>query len=198
MYIADQTDNIRIFNKCSQNILIESCRSLYVTFYCLYYFLDSTQKATFSKLRVSYNNVFRKAFGLKRQSSASEMFVLNNISNFKALMRKSIFAVTTRLTNSKNATICTIQRSLGYQRHYLESLDRQVLHLGLGYFNIFSGSILFHYFTNNDVFLHCMLYIFLYRQVVWYVLTMGFESKIKSLVSCYLVSCILNNWMGMP
>ena len=39
------------------------------------------------------------------------MFVLNNISNFEALMRKSIFAFTTRLSNSKNAIICTIQRS---------------------------------------------------------------------------------------
>ena len=53
------------------------------------------------------NNVYR----LKRRSSASEMFVLNNISNFEALMRKSIFAFTTRLSNSKNAIICTIQRS---------------------------------------------------------------------------------------
>ena len=70
------------------------------------------KKATFSKLRVAYNNVYRKVFGLKRRSSASEMFVLNNIYNFEALMRKSIFAFTTRLSNSKNALICTIQRSL--------------------------------------------------------------------------------------
>ena len=58
--------------------------------------------ATFYKLPVAYNNVYRKVFGLKRRSSASEMFVLNNIYNFEALMRKSIFAFTTCLTNSKN------------------------------------------------------------------------------------------------
>ena len=69
------------------------------------------KKATFSKLRVAYNNVYRKVFGLKRRSSAGEMFLLKTISNFEALMRKSIFAFTTRLTNSKNAIICTIQRS---------------------------------------------------------------------------------------
>ena len=70
------------------------------------------KKATFSKLRVAYNNVYRKVcFGHKRRSSASEMFVLNNISNFEALMRKSIFAFTTRLTISINAIICAIQRS---------------------------------------------------------------------------------------
>ena len=46
----------------------------------------NTKKATSSKLRVEYNNVYRKVFGLKQRSSASEMFVLNNISNFEALM----------------------------------------------------------------------------------------------------------------
>ena len=73
----------------------------------------------------------------KRRSSASEMFVLNNISNFEALMRKSIFAFTTRLSNSKNAIICTIQRSWVIRDLIWESLDRQVVHLGLGYFNLF-------------------------------------------------------------
>ena len=101
---------IRMFNKCSQNVLIELCRSFCTTFYCPYFWTQH-KKATFSKFRVAYNNVYRKVFGLKRRSSASEMFVLNNISNFKALVRKSIFAFITRLSNSKNAIICTIQRS---------------------------------------------------------------------------------------
>ena len=42
--------------------------------------------------------IYSKIFGLKQRRSAIEMFVLN-ISNFEALMRKSIFAFTTRLTN---------------------------------------------------------------------------------------------------
>ena len=101
---------IRMFNKCSQNVHIELCSSLCTTFYCPYFWTQH-KKATFSKLRVAYNNVYHKLFVLKRRSSASEIFVLNNISKFEALMRKSIFAFTTRLTNSKNAIICTIQRS---------------------------------------------------------------------------------------
>ena len=55
----------------------------------------NTKKLHF--LSFEYNNVYRKVFGLKRRSSASEMIVLNNISNFEALMRKSIFAFTTRV-----------------------------------------------------------------------------------------------------
>ena len=101
---------IRMFNKCSQNVLIELCRSFCTTFYCPYFWTQH-KKVTFSKLHVAYNNVYREVFGLKRRSSAREMFVLNNISNFDALMRNSIFVFTTRLTNSKNAIICTIQRS---------------------------------------------------------------------------------------
>ena len=47
---------IRMFNKCSQNVLIELCRSFCTTFYCPYFWTQH-KKATFSKLRVAYNNV---------------------------------------------------------------------------------------------------------------------------------------------
>ena len=116
---CSQTDNIRMFNKYSQNVFIESCRSFYTTFYCLYYFLDTTQKKHFLSFELHRPTIICIVkYLVPSGSSAREMFVLNNISNCKALMRKSIFAVTTSLTNFKNATICTIQRSLGYQRHF--------------------------------------------------------------------------------
>ena len=83
-----------MFHKCSQNDVMELCRSFCTTYYCPYFWTQH-KKATFSKLRVAYNNVYRKVFGLKRRSNASDMFVLN-ISNFKALMRKSIVAFTTQ------------------------------------------------------------------------------------------------------
>ena len=99
-----------LFSKCSKTVLIELCRSFCTTFYCPY-FWTQYKKATFSKLRVAYNNVYRKILGLCRRSSASEMFVTNNILNFEALIRKSIFAFTSRLSISNNAIICTIQKS---------------------------------------------------------------------------------------
>ena len=82
---------VRLFSKCSKTVLIELCRSICTMFYCPY-FWTQYKKATLSKLRVAYNNIYRK-IGLCRRSSASEMFVTNNILNFEALMRKSIFAV---------------------------------------------------------------------------------------------------------
>ena len=101
---------LRMFNKCSKNVLIELFRSFCTTFYCPY-FWTVHKKATFSKIRVAYNNVYRKLLGFCRRSSASEMFVMNNISNFEALIRKSIFAFKTRLSNSDNAIISTLQSS---------------------------------------------------------------------------------------
>ena len=113
----------RMFNKCFKNVLIEVCRSFCTAFYCPY-FWTVHKKATFSEIRVAYNNVYRKLLGICRSSSASEMFVINNISNFEALIRKSIFAFKTRLSNSNNTIIYTLQSYLGYNRHNLESVER--------------------------------------------------------------------------
>ena len=88
-----------------------NCVDASVRHFIVLIFRQFTKKATFSKIRVAYNNAYRKLLGLCRRSSASEMFVMNNISNFEALIRKSIFAVKTRLSNSDNTIICTLQSS---------------------------------------------------------------------------------------
>ena len=59
----------KMFNKCSKNALIELCRSFCTTFDCPY-FWTVHKRATFSKIRVAYNNVYRKLLGLCRRSSA--------------------------------------------------------------------------------------------------------------------------------
>ena len=101
---------VGLFSKCSKAVLIELCKKICTTFYCPY-FWTQYKKATFSKLRVAYNKVYRKILGLCRRSSASEMFVTNNILNFEKLMGKSTFAFTSCLSISNNAIICTIQKS---------------------------------------------------------------------------------------
>ena len=59
-------------------------------------------------LLVSYNNVYPKIFDIKRKSNLSKIFLLNNILNFEALLRKSTFVFTTCLTNFKNVIIYNI------------------------------------------------------------------------------------------
>ena len=166
---------IRMFDKCSQNVLIELYRSFCTTFYCPYFWTQH-KKATFSKLRVAYNNVYRKVFGLKRRSSASEMFVLNNISNFEALMRKSIFVFITRWSNSKKTLLLFAQSGdLGL----LETLFGKS-----GQTSCSSRSRLFQFISFTIL---QILYTFaLYVKHCFYIdkFSIGFVLEIKYLVSC--------------
>ena len=55
----------RLFNKCSKPVLLELCRSFCTVFYCPY-FWTQYKKTTFSKIRVAYNNVYRKIMRVSR------------------------------------------------------------------------------------------------------------------------------------
>ena len=68
------------------------------------------KKITFSKIRVAYNNVYRKILGVSRRASASGKFVSNDIPNFEAFLRKPIHSFTTRLSSSSNKLICAIEQ----------------------------------------------------------------------------------------
>ena len=101
---------VRLFNKCSKPVLLELCSTFCTVFYCPY-FWTQYKKTTFSKIRVAYNNVYRKILGVSRRASASGMFVSNDIPNFEAFLRKSIYSFTTRLLSSSNKLICAIEQS---------------------------------------------------------------------------------------
>ena len=94
-------------NNC---VLHDLCRS-FCTVFCCPYFWTQYKKTTFSKIRVAYNNVYRKILGVSRRASASGMFVSNDILNFEAFLRKSIYSCTTRLSSSSNKLICAIEQS---------------------------------------------------------------------------------------
>ena len=57
------------------------------------------------------DNVYRKILGVSRRASASGMFVSNDIPNFEAFLRKSIYSFTTRLSSSSNKLIGAIEQS---------------------------------------------------------------------------------------
>ena len=105
---------------------------IFVRHFVVIIFLNKHKKATFSILRVAYNNVDREVFSLKRRSSASQMFVLNFISNLEKVKLRLYY------TLDKFYKKIVQFRDLGLlERHYLENLDRQVVHLHLGYFILF-------------------------------------------------------------
>ena len=66
----------RMFNKCSKMCLL-NCVEVYVRHFIVLTFGLFTKKGTFSTIRVSYNNVYRKLLGLCRRSKASKMCVIN-------------------------------------------------------------------------------------------------------------------------
>ena len=66
---------------------------------------------TMNKLKVMYNNVWRRLLGVSPISSASNMFVSNNIMSLGELIRRSIHSFISRMDNSSNTLITTICNS---------------------------------------------------------------------------------------
>ena len=81
---------IRMFHTCGTKVLIELGRSFCGSFHCSYLW-SQCNKFSISKIRVAYNNLYLKILHVPPRSSASEMFVNNNIPNFEALHRKELF-----------------------------------------------------------------------------------------------------------
>ena len=101
---------IPTFNHCTVAVKLLLIKSYCTPFYCGYLWSDYKAK-TFSKLRVAFNNVYRRVLGLPKWSSASEMYVTDNIENFEALLRKVIYGFIQRLEDSSNVIIQTLTRS---------------------------------------------------------------------------------------
>ena len=99
---------VRLFHFCSSDVLLELGRSFCGSFYCSYLW-TSYKKKSFSKIRVAYNNFYRKLLHVSGRSSASAMFVENTIPNFECLIRRDIYSFTTRLKTSSNTLISAIK-----------------------------------------------------------------------------------------
>ena len=113
MLYARSNRLVRLFYFFSRNVLIELGRSC-SSFYCSYLWTHYN-KASFSKIRVAYNieialyYINCKILHVSRRSSASAMFVNNNIPTFECLIRGDVFSFTSRLKVSTNKLINTIE-----------------------------------------------------------------------------------------
>ena len=101
---------LRLFYHCSTDVKIALFRSYCTCFYCPFLWTHY-KKSTHSKLRVAFNNVYRRILKLPPRSSASTMYAINNIDSFEVLIRKRIFGFTERLNNSENTIIKCINNS---------------------------------------------------------------------------------------
>ena len=101
---------VRKFSLCSwevkRHLFLTYCTSMY----CCQLWSDYGI-GYLKKLKVAYNNIFRKLFKLPPRCSASEMFAWNNVPTFDALRRKNIFSMGQRMSHCANSIIQTIWQS---------------------------------------------------------------------------------------
>ena len=66
---------LRTFSHCSTDVKVTLFQSYCTALYCPFLWSDY-KKSTFRKIRVAFNNAYRKIFGLPKRSSASAMYAL--------------------------------------------------------------------------------------------------------------------------
>ena len=116
---------LRTFSHCSIDVKVTLFQSYCTALYCPFLGSDY-KKSTFRKIRVAFNNAYRKILGLPKRSSASAIYAQHNICNFETTIRKSIYGFMQRLENSTNSIIYTLYNSCLVRfviwNHWIESL----------------------------------------------------------------------------
>ena len=101
---------LRLFQHCSVDVKLVLFRSYCTCLYCPFLWTHY-KKYYYRKFRVAFNNIYRRILKLPSRSSASTMYVVNNIDSLEVLVRKRIFGFMERLNNSDNKIIKCIKNS---------------------------------------------------------------------------------------
>ena len=94
----------RNFTFCSDNVKCVLFKTFMYNMYTVSLWCSFTQ-ATYKKMAVSYNNVFRYLFSLPSYCSASTMFVSHKVQSFQETLRKTIYSLMQRIYASDNKLI---------------------------------------------------------------------------------------------
>ena len=74
LYITSRSNKLlRTFDCCTIDVKLELFKSFCMSFYC-YYLWTAYEKSTFDKLRVAFNNAYRRVLNLPWRCSASAMY----------------------------------------------------------------------------------------------------------------------------
>ena len=95
---------LRKFSYCSPDVKCCMFKSYCSTMYCSSMWLGSTVTAM-RKLKIAYNNGFRRILNLPIYNSASEMFVNLNNPSFDELLRKFVYSFKSRIHDSCNSLV---------------------------------------------------------------------------------------------
>ena len=79
---------LRLFHHCSVDVKLALFRSTVLVFYCRFLWTHY-KKSNYSKLRVAFNNIYRRILKLPSRSSASTMYVVNNIDSLEVSVKEA-------------------------------------------------------------------------------------------------------------
>ena len=100
---------IRKFGKCSIDCKIMMFRAFMGNIYASG--LWSVYKvASYSKIKVSHNDIFRSLLNVPRWESATTLFTTNHVDNLDCVIRKSYYSLMTRVRCSTNPIVASLVR----------------------------------------------------------------------------------------
>ena len=97
----------RKFSMCTYDVKRRLFLAYCTNFYCAHLWSDFS-RSQLQRVRVAYNNAFRRFFRLPTRCSISEAFIRNNVPTFEMLLRKYTFSLEQRLSRSQNVLLRTI------------------------------------------------------------------------------------------
>ena len=117
LYISSNSVLSR-FGLCSVSVKCRLIDSFSLNFYCSYLWCNFN-KASISKMRVAYNNIYRRILGYNRRDSASLMFATHGIDSFEARARKVCYGFRNRLELSSNAIVLSVLHNASMMHTYI-------------------------------------------------------------------------------
>ena len=102
-----RSNKIRLIHFCTIDVKLELFRSFCTSLYCCYLW-TGYKKSTFKRLRVAFNNAYRRILDFPWRCSASGMYATYGIYNLEALTRKQTFGFIGRLCKSCNTIVQTL------------------------------------------------------------------------------------------
>ena len=111
LYMYMQSNKIiSMFYFCTIDVKLELFRSFCMSFYCCYLW-TGYEKSTFHRLRVAFNNAYRRILDLPWRCSASGMYATYGIYNLEAIIRNQTFGFIGRLRKSCNTIVQTLKNA---------------------------------------------------------------------------------------
>ena len=101
---------LRNFSKCVKDVKSLLFKSFCTSFYCLA-LVFKHRISDINKLKVCYNNSFRRFFNVSRRTSVSAHFVQHGIPTFMEAQRKAVVSLLGRLRESKNRLLSSLVNS---------------------------------------------------------------------------------------